>query len=388
VPALSFLEGELERLAELGLYRDPTDVCGRRAAEEAAGRLQRPFIDVSSNDYLGYARAPVSRETLNPCQGLPGGAGASRLIHGSDAAQLALETELADWVGLPSALLFTSGYGANAGLIPALAQGDDLIVSDALNHASIIDGCRLSRARTVIVPHVDRSKVEQALAGAQSARRRWVVTESYFSMDGDSPDLRALRELCDAFDAGLIVDEAHALGVFGPGGAGLCRAAGVFPDVLVGTLSKAIGVQGAFVAGPPALRDWLWNRARTFVFSTGISPLLCSLIHERVRSARADDTARAGLLALAETLRARLAPGVRVGPNSRGPILPILIGDPRAAVAAARELQRQGILAQAIRPPTVPEGTSRLRVALSSRLTETDLDVLARALNEVCSDAR
>src|SRR5690606_10715162 len=180
-----------------------------------------------------------------------------------------------------------------------------LIVSDALNHASIIDGCRLSKARTVVIPHRDTEAVRQALRQS-TARRRWVVTESYFSMDGDCPDLRALRAICDQYDAALVLDESHAVGVFGPAGRGLAAEAGIRPDVFVGTLGKALGAQGAFVAGARHLCEWLWNRARSFVFSTGMSPLLAAMARGAVDLARADDAGRQVLAKRSEELRAVL----------------------------------------------------------------------------------
>ena len=199
-------------------------------------------------------------------------------------------------------------------------------------------------------------------------------------MDGDTPDLPSLRALCDRHDAALIVDEAHALGVFGPHGAGRCAAAGVRADVLVGTAGKALGLQGAFVAGSRRLRLWLWNRARSFVFSTGVSPLLAIALGERTRRARRDDDGRARLAAHATRLREGLAalgvPGVREG---EGPIIPWVVGAPAEALRLSRRLREHGVLVQAIRPPTVPAGTSRLRITATARLSNADLDLALRA---------
>jgi 8-amino-7-oxononanoate synthase len=352
---------------------------------EAAGLLRREsatpegLLDVSSNDYLGYSSQPVSRATLLACEARPG-AGASRLIHGTAPAHLALESEVADWVGLDSALLFSSGYSANLGLIPALVGPQDLVVSDALNHASIIDGCRLSRASVVVVPHRDASAVERALAASRH-RRKLVVSESYFSMDGTTADLGSLRQICDDNRAGLIVDEAHALGVLGPEGGGLCRAAGVTADALVGTLGKAIGVQGAFVAGPQLLRDLLWNRARSLVFSTAPSPLICDLARENVRRARRDAAGREALAAHASQLRRLLAEGrVPVVDGSEGPIVPVVVGTSARALELEAALGRAGFRARAIRPPTVPTGAARIRITLSAGMDAATLERLARCL--------
>jgi 8-amino-7-oxononanoate synthase len=254
VDPLRHLDEDLAALATRGLLREPP------APSTAHPRL----LDLCSNDYLGYG----AEAWPNPAVARSG-AGASRLVSGSDPSHEEAEVTLASWLGAEAALLFSSGYAANTGVLAALARPGDIIVSDALNHASIIDGCRLSGASVRVVPHGDAAAVDAALAASTGAAHRWVVTEAYFSMDGDSPDLPSLRTICDRRDAALIVDEAHALGVFGPRGTGLCAAAGVRPDVLVGTASKALGLQGAFVVGPRRLRLWLWNRARSFVFSTG-----------------------------------------------------------------------------------------------------------------------
>ncbi|MBM4373604.1 MAG: 8-amino-7-oxononanoate synthase [Deltaproteobacteria bacterium] len=365
---LSFLRAELEALEHGDLLR------------------QRPKVGdalvLCSNDYLGYAADPLD-DPRAPTVVPPSGAGASRLVSGEHPAHVELERSLARWVGLEAALIFSSGYAANVGLLPALAGEADVIVSDELNHASIIDGCRLSRARVVVTPHLDLAAVERALAANATARRRFVVTESYFSMDGDAPPLAELRSLCDAYGAALIVDEAHALGVFGAGGRGRCWLEGVVPDVLVGTLGKAIGLQGAFVAGSPDLEAWLWNRARSFVFSTGIGPALAAAAVLRVERVLADDLGRARLDELASRLRSELRSMHAPLHGSTGPIVPIVVGDARRAVELRERLLAAGVYVQAIRPPTVPEGTSRLRVTLHARLSDAELERALGALRLV-----
>jgi len=361
----AFATAELSALDARGLLRSPDDGGPRRAAQAAAATLGLPFIDASSNDYLGLASESVSRETS--VQDHSAGAGASRLIHGTRPAHEDLEAELADWVDLPEALLFSSGYAANVGLLQALGTPGSLIVSDALNHASIVDGCRLAKARVVVVPHLDLTTVASALRGP-SEGPKWVVVESCFSMDGDLPNLGWLRKICDQEGAGLVVDEAHALGVFGPEGAGRCRELGVVPDALVGTLGKAVGVQGAFVAGARVLRTLLWNRARPFVFSTAPSPALAARALFHVQRARASDAKRERLHAFAQSLRVALRQtGVDLGGGSgSGPIVPVIVGANERAVRLAEQLAGVGILAQAIRFPTVPEGTARLRLTVSA----------------------
>ena len=365
---LRHLIDELEELDRADLLRRP------HAAPCPPGALV-----LCSNDYLGYAALPWP-----PVEALASGAGASRLVTGTHAVHLEAERALAAWLGAEAALLFSSGYAANVGTLAALARPGDLIVSDALNHASIIDGCRLSGARVAVVSHADADAVERALAAAPAARRRWVVTESLFSMDGDTPDLCRLRAACDAHDAALIVDEAHALGVFGPRGAGLCAEARVHADVRIGTLGKSLGLHGAFVAGSSPLRTYLWNRARSFVFSTGVPPALAAAAVDRIHRAAADDAGRARLLDASLRLRTGLADlGATVLPASRGPILPWILETPAAAVALSRRLETEGVIVQAIRPPTVPPGTARLRITASASLSPSDLDRALAAFRRV-----
>jgi 8-amino-7-oxononanoate synthase len=382
---LAFLEGRLGELRSAGLLRIPQVGSERVELWEGALRGGQRLLDVSSNDYLGYGSRPVSRETLDACTGIPLGAGASRLLGGTTLAHDRLEAALATWLGFPTALLFSSGYAANVGILASLMGPDDLVVSDALNHASLIDGCRLSRARVAIVPHLDLAAIESALRSAPESHR-FVLTESYFSMDGDTPDLAALRSLSQRHGAALIVDEAHALGVFGPAGAGLCAAQGVKPDLLVATLGKALGTQGAFAATDHSTRSWLWNRARSFVFSTGVSPFLAALTAHRVAEARSDDASRQRLHHAAATLRARLRDrGLPVPARSHGPVVPIILGSPERALLAARTLLDNHILAIAVRPPTVPDGTARLRITLTAAMTPEDLTRLASALCIACA---
>ncbi len=364
--AIEHLAAELERLRAAGLLREPP----------VSAFDENPGLNCASNDYLGYAR-DVSRETSL-------GAGASRLIYGTAQAHLELEARLAAWVNLESALLFSSGYAANLGVLQALAGPGDVILSDALNHASIIDGCRLSRAEVRIVPHLSIADYAAELHAVRD-RRCWVVTESFFSMDGDGPDLSALRALTDEHGAAaLVVDEAHALGVFGEAGSGLCSAAGVRPDVLVGTLGKALGSSGAFVAGTSSLRTYLWNRARSLVFSTATSPAVAQATLETLERCITDTAGRACLLQRAQQLTHTLrCAGVPLPEQHlAGPIVPVIFGSNQAALSAAARLAEHGFLAQAIRPPTVPKGTARLRITLHPGLTAAQVEQLGKLLSE------
>lgn len=403
MPSLRALPELLAELDAAGRLRVPDDEPLRFRLEAEWGV---DFLDASSNDYLGLGRSvsretpgeappsddqaqtvpggPVSRETSSRGRTVPPGAGASRLIHGTHPAHLRVEEAAAEWLGAEAALLFSSGYAANVGALGALVGQEDLVVSDALNHASVIDGLRLGRPRIVVTPHLDLEAVERALEEPTSGAR-WVVVESYYSMDGDAPDLVGLRRLCDATGAHLYVDEAHGLGVFGPGGAGLCAERGVRPDVVVGAFGKAVGSHGAVVAGSRELRTWLWNRARSFVFSTAPTPEHATSLLRQIASARAANGARAALAERSGELRAALAArGIDLPSGSFGPILSLVLGAEERALAVARRLRSQGVLVQAIRPPTVPAGASRLRLTVGagwSRATVERLaDALARAL--------
>jgi 8-amino-7-oxononanoate synthase len=350
-PALGFLDDALTDAAKDGLLRE-------RLPPSHAGP------SFASNDYLGLAARLAA--------GHAAGSGASRLITGERQEHVDLERAIAELVQLPAALAFSSGYAANVGLLSALVRPDDLVVSDALNHASIIDGIRLSRARTAVVPHLDLGAVESALRD-RGRGHAFVVTESYFSMDADSPDLPALRALCDAHGAALIVDEAHALGTLGREGRGLCAQTGVVPDALVGTFGKAFGAAGAFVAGCPSLVSWLWNRARSFVFSTGISPAVAAAALDGIRTAQLEPSRRERLSAVAAQLREGLA-SLGVHPKGLGHIVPWVVGDPRAALELAAALRTGGVDARAIRPPSVAAGTARLRLTVTALHSPNDIE--------------
>ncbi len=359
---LAHLPGELAALADAGLLRHRPEP------------FRADAVSFCSNDYLGLAAGFGGPHPI--------GAGAARLVAGEHAEHVELEGALAAWLGVEAALLFTSGYAANVGMVPALANGaEDLFLSDALNHASLVDGCRLARAETQVYPHLDVDAVDRVLRSSR-ARRRWVLTESYFSMDADSPDLRRLRQICDDNGAALVVDEAHALGVLGPSGAGLLAAAAVQADVVVGTLGKAFGAAGAFVGGCEALIAWLWNRARSFVFSTGLSPTLAASAQTALLGLRRDSTLRTAALARADQLRVGLR-ALGHEPLGYGHIVPWLIGDSREALRIAGALRSQGFGVQPIRPPSVPEGTARLRLTASARQTPEDVERLLSAIGRL-----
>lgn len=366
---IDWLEEDLSRLRAEGLFRE------RREAVVAAGpwveRGGRRLLNLCSNDYLSLAAQRVEGAA---------GSGASRLVVGDTRDHVALERALAEWLRVEESLVFSSGYAANVGAVAALAAGGQtVVVSDALNHASLIDGCRLARARVVVVPHRDVGAVRTALASA-AERRRIVLTDAYFSMDGTVAPVAELAEECRRANAALYVDEAHALGVFGPEGRGVCASVGVVPDVLVGTFGKSFGGSGAFVAGSQSLTRWLWNAARSFVFSTGMSPVVASAVLANLAFVREGSLTRR-LAAHSERLRSSVARETL--PDSVGPIVPLVLGSPARALAATERLLELDIFAQAIRPPTVPAGTSRLRVTLQAGHDPAELERAGRAIAEV-----
>ena len=370
---------ELDALRTRGLLRSLEPLRSPPGSEIELRPGER-LINFSSNDYLGLASdARIAEALAVGTRTWGAGAGASRLVCGDFLPQHELEAELARFASSEAALLFGSGYAANCGILPSFAGPEDLILSDALNHASIIDGCRLSRARVEVYPHGDVGAVEKALRAP--ARRKIVVTDAVFSMYGDRAPLRELAALCSAAGALLIVDEAHATGVIGPRGAGLAAELGVAADVRMATLSKAFGVAGAYVAASRAVCDLLLNRARPLIFSTALPPALAC-------------AARASLEILAgsegDARRSRLWSNVRrfaAGLREAGlparedsAIFPVVTGTPDRALAMAAHLRELGILAKPIRPPTVPQGTSRIRFAVTSAHTVDHIDRAIAAL--------
>ena len=339
-PSLAFLEPKLDLLRSRGELRD-----------DRPALVPEPF---GRNDVLAFADTELGA----------GGSGGSRLLGGDSEEHQALEVDLADWLEVPAALAFSTGYAANVGTLSALLEPDDVVVSDERNHASLIDGIRLSRARPIIVPHNDLAAIDDALAAAER-RRAWVVTESYFSMDADGPDVGALRQICDRRGATLVLDEAHAVGVFGPRGRGRAAEAGVHPDVLLGMFGKAFAGAGAFAAGDASLRRWLWNRARSFVFSTAPPDALVRSLRATLPRVVAADDRRERAFASAERLRRGLRElGARV--IGFGPVVPIVIGSSVDAVECAARITALGIPTRPVRPPTVAPGTARIRLVVNA----------------------
>ena len=359
------VEGELAAVRDAGRWREPRDLVVTGAV---TGMVDgRPVVTFASNDYLGLTHHPAVVAAAHDAVDRWGtGTGASRLVVGSRPLHRELETELAAWKGSEAALLFPTGFAANLGLLAALGGPDVTILSDELNHASIVDGARLARAQVRVYRHADLDHLAKLLVEVEGPAL--VVSDSAFSMDGDVADVAGLVELAASHDALLVLDEAHA--VLGP-----VVEIGIdkdLPLLRMGTLSKALGSLGGFVAGPRAYVDLLCNRARPFIFTTAPTPADTAAALAAVRIVRCAE---------GEALVARLRHHVdRLRAGHPTPIVPLVLGDEAGALAAAARLLDQGLLVPAIRPPTVAPGTSRLRITLSAAHTEDQVDRLLAAL--------
>jgi 8-amino-7-oxononanoate synthase len=348
----------------------------------------RAYLAFCSNDYLGLAADPRLAEVAAEAVRRYGvGAGASHLVTGHHAPHEHLEHALADFVGLPAALHFSTGYMANMGVITALAGSDDAIFSDALNHASLIDGMRLSRAKVFRYPHCDVAALDAVLASTP-ARDRFVITESIFSMDGDLAPLDALFAVCERHDAWLVIDDAHGFGVLGDEGRGALEHFALRSPriVYVGTLGKAAGVYGAFVAGEAEVVEMVLQKARSYIFTTATPPFLAPTVEASLDRIRTERWRRDALRSHVERIKHGLAGTSLRRLPSDSPIQPVVCGSNAAALAASRQLRERGLIVSAIRPPTVAEGTSRLRISLSAAHADADVDRLVDGLREL--DAR
>lgn len=373
---------ELEQRKQSGLYRTRRQISGpQKPALVSDGRALLSFC---SNDYLGMASRPeLSRAAAESMASNGLGGAASHLICGHHDAHHQLEQRLAEYTGRSAALFFSTGYMANMGVISALAGRGDTIFSDRLNHASIIDGCILSRARVRRYPHGDVKALEDMLSSTDG--HKLVVTDGVFSMDGDIAPLAELARLCRAHDALLVVDDAHGVGVLGPEGRGSVAELGLSEadvPVLIGTLGKAVGTSGAFVAGSQLLMDYLVQKARTYIYTTAMPPAIASATCASLDLIQYEQHRRDHLDGLVAAFRKGASDlGYELMP-SRTPIQPIMVGDNWTALALSQALEQRGLLVTAIRPPTVPEGEARLRVTLSAAHTQADLQQLLDGLGE------
>lgn len=370
-----FIQDELQALKSASLFRRLRSVAGDQGPTLMVDG--REVLNFSSNNYLGLANHPAMGKAAIDAIGRYGcGSGASRLISGNMNLHEELEAKLAELKATEAALVFNSGFQANVGIIPTLVGDGDVVFSDALNHASIIDGSRLSRAKIVVYRHCDVEQLEQGLKLMSGSSRKLIVTESLFSMDGDEAPLKQIVELSEKYDAMIMVDEAHATGVYEPDGAGLVSQLGLGERVLVqmGTLGKALGGFGAYVAGSAMLRELLINRCRSFIFTTSLPPAVMAMGIAALELIKHEPERRRVLRDNCARLRSGLTKlGYSLG-DSRSQILPLLIGDANECMRLSGRLLDRGVFAQGIRPPTVPPGTSRLRITLMATHTPDQID--------------
>jgi 8-amino-7-oxononanoate synthase len=388
---LSWIDEELECLAQAGLLRDlPPGLGAAGAAVEIGGKS---VINFASNDYLGLAADPrLARAAADAFENSGVGRGASPLVSGRSAVHVQLEKRLAEFLDTEAALLFPTSFAANAGIIPALVGEGDAIYGDVKNHASIIDGCRLSKAERHVYPHVDMAALEILLAQGNQYRRKLIVTDTLFSMDGDLAPLVQLAGLAAAHGAMLMVDEAHAIGVFGATGRGVVEHFAAEDSALpqrvhvrVGSFGKALGSAGGFVAGSAALIRWLANRARTYVFSTAHPAGISAAGLVALDLVDREPERRTGLLDRAADLRTRLAAqGWNTG-RSVSQIVPVILGSAEKTMRVSQALRERGIWAPGIRPPSVPEGESLLRLGFTAAHTPEMVDHLLSELERLRS---
>jgi glycine C-acetyltransferase/8-amino-7-oxononanoate synthase len=375
---------DLDQIAQSGRHRKLLEISSVKGPRAIIGG--RRVLLMASNDYLGFSSHPAVTKASRDAMSVWGaGAGASRLISGNINLSRELERQLASLKKTEAALVFSTGYMANIGLLSVVGEASDVIYSDELNHASIIDGCRMSRARIEIFPHRDTERLAALLKQGQQFRRRIIVTDGVFSMDGDLAPLPRLVELARSHAAMIIVDDAHATGVLGKKGGGTAEHFGLSGevDIIMGTMGKALGCFGAFVAGSEDLRDLLINRARSFIFTTALPPSVVASALEALRLLDREPRWRSALWENVNFFKNGLtASGFNTG-DSETPIIPIVVGDARLAASISESLLQEGLFIQAIRPPTVPEGSSRLRITVSAAHTKDDLSSALSILEKV-----
>src|SRR5450755_1114751 len=381
---------QLEALRAQSLHRNLREIGTTQGPEVQI--VGRQLVNFSSNDYLGLAADPILREAaIAGIEEFGVGAGASRLISGTQSPHVRLEAALARWKETQSAICFSSGYAAAIGTIPALVGKQDVVLFDKLSHASLIDGARLSGAILRVFPHNHLGKLESHLEWAKREHpnsRIVIVTESVFSMDGDRVPLRELIELKKRFGALLLLDEAHAIGVIGPNGRGLAAEEGLSEDVDVqmGTLSKALGGSGGYICGSRSLIEWLINRARSFIYSTASPPPIAAAARAAVEflASSEGEQRRLQLWKRIERLRESLPRDAAKSASAAGSaIFPWIVGDEQAAIDLARELQTEGFFVPAIRYPTVAKGLARLRITLTASHDEAQIKALGAALSRL-----
>ena len=378
---MDFIKQELKDLQNNSLFRTLRTVDGAQSSRLVIDG--REYISFCSNNYLDIANnSNITDAVIDAVRKYGWGAGASRLISGNMTLHRQLENEIAQFKGTEDAIVFPTGFMANAGTIPSIVGNGDLIISDRLNHASIVEGCKLSSATFRIYPHCDMLRLERVLKKAKGFRRILIVTDSVFSMDGDIAPLKEIFSIAEECNAMVMVDEAHAIGVFGKNGRGVLESLDLESkaDIIMGTLSKAVGGIGGFVCGSHDLINYLRNKAKSFIYTTALPPAVCAASIAGLRLIKNRGELRTSLWENINYIRKRLNEKKINCGNSHGPIIPIIISDTEKTNNVAQVLFENGILAPAIRPPTVPRGSSRIRVTIMSSHTKRDIDKFIKIL--------
>ncbi len=381
---MKYISDELGKIKESGLYRELNIVEGVQDTHlEIKGRT---YLTFCSNNYLGIANNPlVIKAVKDAVEKYGWGAGASRLVSGNMKLHEALEGEISRFKGKEASIVFPTGYMANIGTISSLVSKGDLAICDKLNHASIIDGCRLSGADFRVYPHCDMEKLENILKKSTKYTRKLIITDTVFSMDGDLAPLPDIVRIAHKYKAMVMVDEAHGTGVFGKKGRGVVEHFSLSKkvDIVMGTLSKAVGSLGGYVAGDADLINYLRNKARPFMYTTALPPAVCAASIAGIKLIQKDSSLRKSLWNNVRYLKEKLDLLNLDVISSESPIIPILIGDAKRAVDVSKLLYKRGILIPAIRPPTVPARSSRLRLTVMSTHTREDLERLLEVLSDV-----
>ncbi len=381
---MKYISDELKKIKESGLYRELRVVGNAQDTHiEIEGKT---FLSFCSNNYLGLANNPsVIKAVKDAIEEYGWGAGASRLVSGNMSLHETLENEISRFKGKEATLVFPTGYMANLGAISSLVSNGDLVICDKLNHASIIDGCRLSGADLRVYAHRDMEKLENILRKSSKYNRILIVTDSVFSMDGDLAPLPDIVKIAGKYKAMVMVDEAHGTGVFGENGRGVVEHFNLNRevDIVMGTLSKAIGSLGGYVTGDIDLINYLKNKARTFMYTTALPPAVCAASIAGIKLIQEEPSLRVSLWHNVRFIKDKLESLNFNVISSESPIIPILIGDAQKAVDVSKLLYKRGIVIPAIRPPTVPANSSRLRMTVMSTHTKEDLDSLLDALSDV-----
>ena len=381
---MKYISDELRKINESGLYRELNVV---ESAQGTHLKIKgKTYLSFCSNNYLGLANNPlVIKAVKDAVEKYGWGAGASRLVSGNMKLHEVLEGEISRFKGKEASIVFPTGYMANIGTISSLVSKGDLVICDKLNHASIIDGCRLSGADFRVYPHCDMEKLENILKKSTKYPRKLIVTDTVFSMDGDIAPLPDIVRIAHKYKAMVMVDEAHGTGVFGKKGMGVVEHFNLSKkiSIVMGTLSKAVGSLGGYVSGDTDLINYLRNKARPFMYTTALPPAVCAASIAGIKLIRKDPSLRESLWRNVRFLKEKLESlSLKVIP-SESPIIPILIGDAKKAVAVSKFLYKKGILIPAIRPPTVPAKSSRLRMTVMSTHTKKDLEKLLDVLSGV-----